>query len=545
MTNVSSRADAKAPENRRVGGLLRLLALMRNTWRTLTSMGTALVLLFLLALGAIPGALLPQRSLNEFKVEQYIAEHSTIGPWLDRLQAFEVFSSFWFTAIYALLFISLVGCLTPRLIEHARTLRAAPVAAPRNLGRLPKHHTAVVSGEPDAVATVVSGHLHGWRRVSTQKDAITEISAEKGYLREFGNIVFHFSLLGLLVAVAAGKLFGYEGNVIVVADSGPGFCSASPAAFDSFRAGNTVDGTSLFPICLRVNDFQAHYLPSGQAVSFAANIDYQAGSDLDADTWRPYHLKVNEPLRVGGDRVYLQGHGYAPTFTVTFPDGQTRTQTLQFRPENQITLLSSGAMRFDPPGGSYPDPDERRKNQIAIQGLFAPTEQLDGTLLSSSYPALNNPAVAIDIYKGDTGLDTGRPQSLFSLDPRLIEQNRLTKKARVNLRAGQDTRLDDGTVVRFDGAVPFINVQVSHDPAQVWVLVFALTMMAGLLVSLVVRRRRVWVRLTPAGPGTVSVELGGLARTDNSGWGDEFERLTQRLLADIPDAPAVSGEKVT
>ncbi|MDT7794681.1 MAG: cytochrome c biosis protein [Mycobacterium sp.] len=545
MTNVSSRADAKAPENRRVGGLLRLLALMRNTWRTLTSMGTALVLLFLLALGAIPGALLPQRSLNEFKVEQYIAEHSTIGPWLDRLQAFEVFSSFWFTAIYALLFISLVGCLTPRLIEHARTLRAAPVAAPRNLGRLPKHHTAVVSGEPDAVATVVSGHLRGWRRVSTQKDAITEISAEKGYLREFGNIVFHFSLLGLLVAVAAGKLFGYEGNVIVVADSGPGFCSASPAAFDSFRAGNTVDGTSLFPICLRVNDFQAHYLPSGQAVSFAANIDYQAGSDLDTDTWRPYHLKVNEPLRVGGDRVYLQGHGYAPTFTVTFPDGQTRTQTLQFRPENQITLLSSGAMRFDPPGGSYPNPDERRKNQIAIQGLFAPTEQLDGTLLSSSYPALNNPAVAIDIYKGDTGLDTGRPQSLFSLDPRLIEQNRLTKKARVNLRAGQDTRLDDGTVVRFDGAVPFINVQVSHDPAQVWVLVFALTMMAGLLVSLVVRRRRVWVRLTPAGPGTVSVELGGLARTDNSGWGDEFERLTQRLLADIPDAPAVSGEKVT
>jgi cytochrome c biogenesis protein len=140
--------------------------------------------------------------------------------------------------------------------------------------------------------------------------------------------------------------------------------------------------------------------------------------------------------------------------------------------------------------------------------------------------------VAIDIYKGDTGLDTGRPQSLFSLDPKLIEQNRLTKKARVNLRAGQETRLDDRTVVRFDGAVPFINVQVSHDPAQVWVLVFALTMMAGLLVSLVVRRRRVWVRLTPAGPGTVSVELGGLARTDNSGWGDEFERLTQRLLDD-------------
>jgi cytochrome c biogenesis protein len=522
----------------------RLFAIARNTWRTLTSMGTALVLLFLLALAAIPGALLPQRSLNEGKVEQYIAEHPTIGPWLDRLQAFSVFSSFWFTAIYVLLFISLVGCLTPRLLEHVRSLRATPVPAPRNLTRLPKHHITQVAGEPDAIAATVSERLSGWRHTTReQDDEITEISAEKGYLREFGNIVFHFALLGLLVSVAVGKLFGYEGNVIVVADGGPGFCSASPAAFDSFRAGNTVDGTSLNPICLRVNDFDAHYLPSGQALSFAANIDYQEGDDLNSDTWRPYHLKVNEPLRIGGDRVYLQGHGYAPTFTVTFPDGQIRTQTLQWRPDDPLTLLSSGVMRFDPPGGTYPNADERRKHQIAIQGLFAPTEQLHGTLLSSSFPALNDPAVAVDIYRGDTGLDTGRPQSLFSLDPRLIDQKRLAKVARVNLRAGQETRLDDGTRVRFDGAVPFINLQVAHDPAQVWVLVSALTMMAGLLVSLIVRRRRVWVRITPGGAGTVSVELGGLARTDNSGWGDEFERLTHRLLDGL-DTAEPSREKV-
>src|SRR6478735_9152736 len=452
-TTSSSRADANAPENRRVAAPLRLLALARNTWRTLTSMGTALVLLFLLALAAIPGALLPQRSLNAAKVDEYLAQHPTIGPWLDRVQGFDVFSSFWFTAIYVLLFISLVGCLTPRLAEHIKSVRAVPVPAPRNLSRLPKHHEAEIPGEPAQLAASIEDRLKGWRRTTRVDDGVTEISAEKGYLREFGNIVFHFSLLGLLVAVAAGKLFSYEGNVIVVADSGPGFCSASPAAFDSFRAGNTVDGTSLYPICLRVNGFEATYLPNGQAVSFQADIDYQAGDDLDAGTWQPYLLKVNEPLRVGGDRVYLQGHGYAPTFTVTFPDGQTRTQTLQWRPEDQITFLSSGAMRFDPPGGTYAEERERRKNQIAIQGLFAPTGQLDGTLLSSSFPALNDPAVAIDVYKGDTGLDTGRPQSLFSLDPRMIEQGRLTKVSRVNLRAGEDTRLGDGTVVRCDGAV--------------------------------------------------------------------------------------------
>jgi cytochrome c biogenesis protein len=96
-------------------------------------------------------------------------------------------------------------------------------------------------------------------------------------------------------------------------------------------------------------------------------------------------------------------------------------------------------------------------------------------------------------------------------------------------------------VVRFDGADPFVNLQVSHDPAQAWVLVFAMTMMAGLLVSLIVRRRRVWVRLSQGAAGTVNVELGGLARTDNSGWGDEFERLTARLLAGpgVTDTTAV------
>lgn len=522
-------------------------------------MGTALVLLFLLALAAIPGALLPQRSLNAGKVDEYLSSHPTVGPWLDELQAFDVFSSFWFTAIYVLLFVSLVGCLTPRMIEHARSLRATPVAAPRNLSRLPKHARAELPADPhelNALANKIVRRLRGWRTAIRHQHGsgtvpeTVEVSAEKGYLREFGNIVFHFSLLGLLVAVAVGKLFGYEGNVIVIADGGPGFCSASPAAFDSFRAGNTVDGTSLHPICIRVNDFQAHYLPSGQATYFASDIDYQAGNDLASNTWRPYRLEVNRPLRIGGDRVYLQGHGYAPTFTVTFPNGQSRTSTVQWRPDNPQTLLSSGVARIDPPAGSYPTGDERRKHTIAIQGLLAPTEQLEGTLLSSRFPALDAPAVAVDIYRGDTGLDSGRPQSLFTLDHRLIEQGRLVKEKRVNLRVGEQVRIDQGpgagTIVRFDGAVPFVNLQVSHDPGQGWVLVFAITMMASLLVSLLVRRRRVWVRLTPAADaaGTVSIELGGLARTDNSGWGDEFERLTEQIVAGIGES-ASAPEKAT
>lgn len=554
MTDTKSDTDlpdSGASPVPRQSLLGRAWGVVRNTWRALTSMRTALVLLFLLALAAIPGALLPQRSLNAGKVDEYIAARPTLGPWMDRLELFDVFGSFWFTAIYVLLFISLVGCILPRCLDHARALRTRPVPAPRNLARLPHNVESQVDESPEELAARIRAHLKGWR-VATRTgadakrpvhdDEIT-ISAEKGYLREAGNLVFHLSLVALLVAIAVGKLFGYEGQVIVIANGGPGFCTTSPAAFDSFNAGNTQDGTGMVPMCIRVKDFDADYLESGQAVMFTSNISYQAGEDLETGTWRDETLKVNHPLRLDGARVYLQGHGYAPTFTVTFPNGETRTETVQWQPADATTFLSSGAMRFDPPGGMYPNEAVRRENQIAIEGLFAPTAAFHGNLLSSSYPAMKDPAVAIDIYKGDTGLDTGYPQSLFSLNKELINQGRLVKQDRVNLMPGESATLPDGTEVRFDGAEEFVNLQVSHDPAQQWVLVSAVTMMAGLLVSLIIKRRRVWARIYPAdgsadGPRRTVVELGGLARTDQAGWGDEFDRLTSRLLTDDtkPDA---------
>lgn len=131
--------------------------------------------------------------------------------------------------------------------------------------------------------------------------------------------MFHFSLIGLLVTVAIGKLVGYEGSVIVIADGGPGFCNTSPAVYDSFRAGSATDGTGLAPFCIKVNDFSADYLDTGQAEMFTSNISYQSGQDIATNTWKDYRLRVNEPLRTDGARVYLTGHGYAPQFTVTFP----------------------------------------------------------------------------------------------------------------------------------------------------------------------------------------------------------------------------------
>jgi cytochrome c biogenesis protein len=97
---------------------------LRALWRGLTSMRTALLLLSLLALAAVPGTLLPQRGLNPIKVDDFFTAHPSLAPLLDRLSLFDVFAAPWFAAIYLLLFIS------DRLPRAADPVARAGVAPP-------------------------------------------------------------------------------------------------------------------------------------------------------------------------------------------------------------------------------------------------------------------------------------------------------------------------------------------------------------------------------------------------------------------------------
>lgn len=516
----------------------------RKAWNWLTSMRTALALLFLLAIAAIPGALLPQRSLNESNVIEYIENNGKLAEFYDKIQLFDVFSSTWFTAIYVLLLISLVGCILPRSWEHYKAMRAPVVRAPRNLARLAHNGEGLVEKREEEVEKDARKLLKGWKitEYSAEEDraGVRSIAAEKGYTRELFNLIFHLGIVGMIVTAGLGRLFYYEGHVIVVTDGEQNqqnsvFCNTATANYDSFRAGANFDGTRLTTFCFEAHDFSADYLANGQAEMFRSNISYAVGDDIqnDPETWEDYELRVNHPLRIEGDRVYLQGHGFAPTFTVTWPNGETRTQTVQWRPDDPTFFLSSGVVRFDPPAGMYPDLYERRQNQLAIQGLFAPTAEWEGDnneLLTSSYPAMRDPAVAIDIYRGDNGLDTGIGQSLFSLDSSLMHSGVLQKIERVNLQIGDTVTLDDGTTVSFDGASEFANYQISRDPTQNWVLVTTVISLVSLVGSLMIRRRRIWVRFYPQENGTTRVETGGLARTDRAGWGGEYEKFHRELL---------------
>ncbi|MFC7341603.1 cytochrome c biogenesis protein ResB [Saccharopolyspora griseoalba] len=527
--------------------LLPAWAFLRNMWRGLTSMRTALVLLFMLAMAALPGALIPQRSTNQPEVDRYFQEYPELAPLLDKVQAFDVFGSVWFASIYVLLFISLIGCLLPRTWDYYKQFRQKPVRTPRNLARLPHHAEATLDGSVDDAMAATRKRLKSWRMVEREDaDGGKSISAERGFLREVGNLVFHFALVGLLVGIAGGKLYGYEGQVIVMAN-GSAFCNSGTYNYDTFRAGLSVDGTNLSPFCVRVDDFDVKYQDNGQVDHYKVGMHYQADESLENNTWKPYTLQVNDPLRIAGDRIYLTGNGYAPKFTVTWPDGEKRTGLVQWQPMSPQTMLSQGATKFDPPG--ITDEALRRKNQLAVTGLFAPTAAFDGKVLSSGFPDLLDPTVAVDVLKGDLGLDSGRGQSIFGVDQSMVEQGRLNRVARENLRMGQSVTLDDGTQIRFDGVERWANLQVSHDPFQKMVLGFALAVIFGISCSLIIKRRRIWVRATPdprsgeAGSARTVVEIGGLARTDQAGYGEEFTRLAADLLGSHaePTSRAAAG----
>src|SRR3954470_7792320 len=229
---------------------LGVIGWARWFWRQLTSMRVALLLLLLLSLGAIPGSLIPQTGIDATKVEDFRSAHKTLAPIYDKLGLFHVYSSVWFSAIYILLFVSLIGWIVPRTWQFVGQLRGRPPGAPRRLTRLPAYTSWRTAAEPEQVREAALALLRKRRfRAHLAGDAV---AAEKGYLREIGNLAFHIALIVLLTAFAWGQLFKSEGNKLVV--EGDGF-SNTMTQYDDFKSGNLFTTDDLVPFSFNLDKF--------------------------------------------------------------------------------------------------------------------------------------------------------------------------------------------------------------------------------------------------------------------------------------------------
>ncbi len=508
------------------GGAFGLADWLKWAWRQLTSMRIALILLFLLALGSVPGSMLPQEGNDPAGVQQYYTSHPALAPLLNHLGLFNVFAAPWFAAIYLLLFASLVGCVVPRTFRLAGSARTLPPRAPRHLTRLPRSAEYATALPPaDAVevaARVLSGHGFRLRKPADPADSAGTghwVSAEKGYLREAGNLLFHLALLGVLISVALGGLFGYKADRLLV--QGSTFADTR-SALDEFHPGRFVTAADLGPFTITLNRFDASYIPSGpqrgQPAAFDARISY---TEQPGGPTRSGHLEVNRPLSVDGAKVYLIGHGYAPEFRVTDARGQVvYNGATPFISGTSGNFLSEGVVKV-------PDAQPQR---LGFTGVFVPTAVDVGGTLESVFPAADNPVVSLIAYAGNLGMNSGAPQSVYQLDTSGMQ--RLTASPQV-LARGQSLKLPDGRgTITFTGYVPWVSLAITHDPGQLPALICGITALGGLLLSFMIRRRRVFVRAGAGEHGT-TVQVGGLARTDASGG---FEAEFASLAAELRSA---------
>ena len=456
-------------------------------WRTLTSMRTAVILLALLALAAVPGSLLPQRNVatDPMKVTGFFAEYPTLAPWLDRLGMFDVYAAPWFAAIYILLLISMTGCVLPRAAQLWRSVRADPPAAPRNLSRLSEHRV-FDTGLPatDALEAAVTALRTKRFRVVTSG---TEVRAERGYSRELGNLVFHLSLLVLLLGVALGRLFGFEGRVAVA--EGAGFSNV-PSQYDEFNRRPFTDVLGLEPFSFTLEDFRVAFETGedkrGEPRDFGADVSYVRQGESEPQS---VEVAPNSPLDIDETKVFLTGHGYAPSVTVRDGRGDVVfTGPVIFLPQDS-TYASDGVIKV---------PDAR-PTELAFEGFLLPTAAIGEQGPYSAFPDALDPRLFLTAYTGDLGLDDGVPQSVFVLDKDELRQVRENGEpfARA-LAVGETMRLPGGQgSLTFDSVARFANFQIAYDPGKEVSLVASVLLLVGVTASLMIRRRRIWLRVLP------------------------------------------------
>ncbi|MEU5522433.1 cytochrome c biogenesis protein ResB [Streptomyces sp. NPDC047860] len=512
---------------------LGVIGWARWFWRQLTSMRVALLLLLLLSLGAIPGSLIPQTGIDATKVADFREKHDILAPVYDKLGLFNVYSSVWFSAIYILLFISLIGCIVPRTWQFVGQLRGRPPGAPRRLTRLPAHTGWRTEAEPEQVREAALALLRKRRfRAHVVGDAV---AAEKGYLREVGNLVFHVALIVMLIAFAWGQLFKYEGNKLIV--EGGGFANTL-TQYDDFRSGNLFTEDDLDPFSFDLVDFKGTYEPTGPnrgtPRTYEADLTYSVGAYGGE---RKTTVKVNKPLEIDGSKVYLVSHGYAPVLTVKDASGKVvmDKEAVALLPlDGNVT--SSGAVKVM---DGYRNAKGERE-QLGFNAFFLPTHGGEGSSMLSVFPALINPMLALSAYHGDLGVDAGTPQSIYQLDKTNMEEfkdsdGKLFKK---QLAIGDTMTLPNGAgTVTFDGVKEWAGFQIVQEPGGGWALGGAVAAIAGLAGSLFIQRRRVWVRAVRGADGVTVVEMAGLGRSESAKVPEELGDLAGLLYDKAPGAP--------
>lgn len=494
------------------------LRILGGGWRRLRQMRTAIILLFVLAAGASVGSLFPQRPVNELKVNDWIANHSSWARLAEWFGLFDVYGSWWFTSIYALLLVSVVGCIVPRYAALVRQMRSRP-RTDGTLAGVQQYRETVLPIPPERALDAAARSLRRGRFRMVRADGT--IAGEKGHIRELGSIIFHTAFLLLLVGVVVGKGFGFSGQVAVV--EGDRFTDTH-VAYDQINEGRFFnEGHRGFTV--ELTDFQVAFHDNGIPKEFISRI----GLYEDDRLVRATRIRVNEPLVYRGVSLFQLAWGYAPRVVV-----QQNGKVLSDAPAILLQDARTGAWR-----GVVKVP-QTKPRQLGLElYLYNDLRTADtdgdgqGDLAFNNSPYARRPVLLFQSFRGDLGLD--RPQSVYVLDKTAMAASDVG-----GVPAGGTTDLADGITVSFPEVKQYSVFQIASDPGTPMILTAAILILVGLIPALYSSRRRVWVRASPDAEGA-RVEVAGQALQRKAAFEEEFKALVRNLDRDLAQSGTSDG----
>jgi cytochrome c biogenesis protein len=421
-------------------------------WRLLTSVDFAVVQIIVLALLAVVGMTLQQLPSSAFRsAGDYVAAMDVIhgrydtifGPGavdvLERLGAFAVFRSPWFSLGLLVLVISIIVCTldrTPRLwrgVADVRVIQPEPYFDPA----LPDR--AVMDGVAAADVTAVI-RRRGFRvREDVASDGARHIYGDRHQYTKMATLFTHLGLILFLVAAAVTSRFGDEQGLVIPEGES---LTVQPI------------GT---PGLLLVKNlgFEAPGFETGMPTDFTTDLAvFRDGQEIARKT-----IRVNDPLSIGGYTFHQNGFGAAP---------------------HMVVRDAAGAPLWD---GAVPLTDQAAGSPYGI--LAVPGRDLGLQLLLSR--AADGTGVVLVLPYRVAGKDAGGNPIPQNFEP-------------VTLIRGETKVSDElGISIALTEFGEYTLLIAKADPGQGLVWLAFLSLIAGITITFYLPRRRIWARLAPDG----------------------------------------------
>jgi cytochrome c biogenesis protein len=439
-------------------------------WDLFSSLRLTIFLLILLAATSVVGTIILQKGTPQ----QYLAEYGpNLARILDFFGLFDMYHSWWFLAILALLVLNLVFCSLERLPAAWRHIfRPRVDLSPKSIQAQPFARKFRVGRGSKAVGEEIQktlGRFFGYpRRVETSERLL--LYFEKGRYGRLGVYVSHLSIIVILIGGMAGSVFGFKGVVKII-------------------EGQTVDHVSLrkngryvgYPLGyqLRCDDFEISYYDTPGPKKFVSEYTSNVTILENGREVRHEKVRVNHPLVHKGLKFYQSSYGQ---------DAEILLTVSRRRGDASYEFRVREGERVQVPGGD-----------VMFQLLgYSPEVHNFGEGVQIALFSKDKPPKRIWLFKRVPDFDERRGgRFVFTL---------------------QDILIKDFTVL-----------QVTKDPG-VWIVWVGCTLLViGTIMAFFIPHRRLWVHISREGGKSGEVLLGGNTHRNRVSFEKEFGEIVQQF----------------